>query len=132
MTSTSRNSGSGVTGGLIADVVAIAAFALFARIAHQSEDMPLTFLGWLNTLWPFLLGVAVSWIIIVSARYEGSRLVPAGLLAWLLTVAVGLAIWSVRNGGAPHWSFILVATTVSGLLMMGWRAVAAFARRRTV
>lgn len=115
---------------LTADVVAIAAFALFARIAHQTEDMPLNFAGWLSTLWPFLLGVALSWVVIAAAKWDGARLVPAGVSAWLITVVVGLGIWTVRNGEFPHWSFILVATIMSALLMLGWRVIAGVVRRR--
>ena len=40
------------------DTLAIAVFALLARIAHQTDEMPLNFTGWLSTLWPFLVGVA--------------------------------------------------------------------------
>ncbi|RSZ64709.1 DUF3054 domain-containing protein [Corynebacterium hylobatis] len=115
---------------LTADVVAIAAFALFARIAHQTDDMPLNFGGWLSTLWPFLLGVALSWVVIAAAKWDGARLVPAGVSAWLITVVVGLGIWTVRNGEFPHWSFILVATIMSALFMLGWRAIAGIVERR--
>lgn len=115
---------------LTADVVAIAAFALFARIAHQTEDMPLNFAGWLSTLWPFLLGVALSWAVIAAAKWDGARLAPAGVSAWLITVVMGLGIWTVRNGEFPHWSFILVATIMSALLMLGWRAIAGVVGRR--
>lgn len=115
---------------LTADIVAIAAFALFARIAHQTDDMPLNFAGWLSTLWPFLLGVALAWVVIATAKWDGTRLVPAGVCAWLTTVVVGLGIWTVRNGEFPHWSFILVATTMSALLMLGWRVIAGVVGRR--
>ncbi len=117
--------------GLVADVIAIAVFALLARIAHQSEDMPLSFLGWLNTLWPFLLGVLAAWALIALRRWDGTRIVPAGLSAWAVTVLIGLGIWSVRNGDIPHWSFILVATISSAVLMFGWRGLARLQHRRS-
>lgn len=115
---------------LAADVAAIAVFALFARIAHQTDDMPLNVAGWLSTLWPFLLGVALSWVLIVLARWNGARVAPAGVAAWLVTAVAGLGIWGLRNGEVPHWSFIMVAAVMSGLLMLGWRAVAAAVGRR--
>ena len=118
--------------GLIADIIAIAVFALLARIAHQSEDMPLSLLGWLNTFWPFLLGVLAAWVLIALRRWDGTRIVPAGLSAWVITVLIGLGIWSVRNGAIPHWSFILVATISSSVLMFGWRGLAQLQRRRSV
>ncbi|MDO5511251.1 DUF3054 domain-containing protein [Corynebacterium sp.] len=113
---------------LLADVVAIAAFALFARIAHQTDDMPLNVQGWLSTWWPFLLGVLVSWGLIVGLKLDGHRVFPAGIMTWAVTVVVGLGIWAVRNGALPHWSFILVATLMSGLLLLGWRGLARWSR----
>lgn len=116
---------------LIADIIATAVFALFARLAHQSDTMPLSFTGWLSTLWPFLLGGAIAWGIIIAAKWDAVRLAPAGVTAWLLTAGIGLVIWSVRNGAIPHWSFILVATLSTFVLMLGWRALAGAMRRRT-
>lgn len=112
------------------DILAIALFALFARMAHQSEDMPLNFLGWLSTLWPFLIGLVLSWVLILALKWEGRRLVPAGVSAWIITVVVGLVIWSIRNGAIPHWSFIMVATIMSGILMFAWRGLAAWGKRK--
>lgn len=117
---------------VVLDVLAIALFALLARMAHQSEDMPLNFNGWLSTLWPFLIGVALSWVLILVLKWEGRLLVPAGVSAWVITVLTGLVIWSIRNEGIPHWSFIMVATIMSGVLMLGWRGVAKVSRKVTV
>lgn len=114
----------------IADLIAIAAFALFARMAHQSDDMPFNFLGWLSTLWPFVIGVVLAWGVLALAKLDGVRVAPGGVVAWIVTVVVGLAIWGVRNGAFPHWSFILVASSVSALLMLGWRAIAGVVVRR--
>lgn len=99
---------------IAADYVAIAAFALLARAAHQSDDMPFNFSGWLSTLWPFALGVTLGWLI--------SRENKGGLI-WIVTVVTGLVIWGFRNQDIPHWSFIIVATVMSALLMLGWRGV---------
>lgn len=112
---------------IAADYVAIAAFALLARAAHQSEDMPFTFTGWLSTLWPFALGVTLGWLIV---RTDGAGLRRGGII-WVITVVTGLVIWGVRNHAVPHWSFVIVATVTSALLMLGWRAVAGrFGSRR--
>ncbi|GAB3647281.1 DUF3054 domain-containing protein [Corynebacterium nasicanis] len=109
---------------LLSDIVAIALFALLARIAHQTEEMPLNVAGWLSTWWPFLVGVLVSWAFILGLKLDAHRPFPAGVLTWAITVITGLGIWAFRHGALPHWSFILVATLMSGLLLLGWRAVA--------
>lgn len=117
----------------VADMVAIGAFGLFARIAHQTEDMPLNFLGWLNTTWPFWLGTLLAWALMwfgVTGKGSAHRL-SAALPVWLCTVVVGLLIWGLRNGDIPHWSFILVASTVSALLLWGWRAVSPMLTRKS-
>lgn len=105
---------------IAADYVAIAAFALLARAAHQSDEMPFNFSGWLSTLWPFVLGVTLGWLITRENK---------GGLIWIITVVTGLAIWGIRNGDVPHWSFIVVATAMSALLMLGWRGVAKLVKK---
>lgn len=106
------------------DAVAIALFALFARIAHQTEETPLNFITWLDTLWPFLLGVALAWMFALFALKKAK-----GWVIWLITVATGLIIWAIRNQQLPHWSFILVASVMSALLMLGWRGIARLIKR---
>lgn len=115
---------------LLLDVVAIAVFAFLARVAHQTDEMPLTVGGWVSTLWPFLLGVGAAALIGAVARWDAARVAPAGVATWAITVLVGLGIWSLRNGELPHWSFILVATIMSGLLLLGWRLIAGHRGRR--
>lgn len=106
-----------------ADLVAIALFALLARAAHRSDTMPFSFMGWLETLWPFALGVVISWAVVVAAKVPGRALFPGGVLVWLITVITGLGIWGIRHGAVPHISFIIVASSVSFVLLMGWRGV---------
>ena len=52
-----------------------------------------------------------------------------GGLIWIITVVTGLVIWGIRNGDVPHWSFIVVATAMSALLMLGWRGVAKLVKK---
>ena len=40
-----------------------------------------------------------------------------------------MALWMLVNGRLPHWSFLIVATVMSALLLFGWRAIAAFTAR---
>ena len=106
------------------DILAIVIFALLARLAHNN-DSGLTLTGWAHTAWPFLLGVIIVWgalwFNLLGARggYEFS----VGAIVWFVTVVTGLVIWSIRNSAVPHWSFILVATTMSAVLLFGWRGI---------
>lgn len=109
---------------LFFDATAIALFALFARVAHQSDDMPLSVSGWFSTMLPFLAGAFLSYLVVIlplKAHVEFIR--PAGLSVWVFAVVIGLSVWGFNNGGIPHWSFIIVATTASAILVLGWRAL---------
>jgi hypothetical protein len=47
---------------------------------------------------------------------------------WLCTVIVGMLLRKVTSAGVAG-SFIVVAATVTGLLLLGWRAIAQLGRR---
>ena len=114
---------------LVADGIAIAVFALLARIAHNTPEMPLSFVGWLDTTWPFLLGVALAWAllwfgVLPQLRNGGSgHDMASGVVVWIFAVVVGLLVWGLRHGQVPHWSFMLVATIMSAILLLGWRGI---------
>lgn len=109
---------------LLFDTISIGLFALFARIAHQSEDMPLNLNGWFNTMLPFLAGVFIAYLVVlIPAKMYAERIRPSGLIVWVLAVIVGLTFWGFNNGGIPHWSFMIVATTATAILVLGWRAL---------
>ncbi|GAA4789981.1 DUF3054 domain-containing protein [Corynebacterium canis] len=108
---------------LALDLLAIAIFGLLARAAHQTPDMPFTFLGWLDTTWPFALGVLLAHALLRVASLRRA------VVVWLTTVIVGLGIWGIRHQAFPHWSFIIVASSMSALLLFGWRGIAKLMRR---
>lgn len=107
-----------------ADIASILAFALLARIAHNSPELPLSFVGWLDTAWPFVTGIILGWILDLAKKWEPSHVAPGGVAVWLVTVITGLGIWGIRHSAFPHWSFIIVASSMSALFLLGWRAIA--------
>lgn len=112
------------------DVIAIFVFAVLARLAHNTESEPFGVFAVLDTWWPFLIGVFVGHILVSLTAKHPAHLAPGGLLVWALTAFTGLAIWSARNAAVPHWSFILVATLMSAVLLLGWRAIAPVVAKR--
>ncbi len=113
-----------VTRTIVMDFFAIFAFAVLARAAHNTEADPFTLTNILDTLWPFLIGGAIGHAICAAAKKHPLPLAPGGIIVWLATAATGLIIWAVRNGAVPHWSFIIVATVMSALLLLGVRLLA--------
>lgn len=108
------------------DAVLVVVFSTFGRGAH-SEGLGAAQV-W-GTAWPFLVGLAVGWLILlVTRRAPGS--VSSGVLVWVATVVVGMVIRGIGDGRVPHWSFIIVAATVTAVFLIGWRAIRAVGLRR--
>lgn len=115
---------------LAMDAAALLLFALLARIAHNSEELPLSLPGVLSTWWPFLIGGLIGGAVVLGIRRPPAAVSPSGIIVWIIAVVVGLGIWGIRHGQVPHISFIIVASTTSAILLLGWRAIAAASARR--
>ncbi|MEA9986753.1 MULTISPECIES: DUF3054 domain-containing protein [Subtercola] len=102
------------------DVVLVLVFVLIGRSSH-SEGFSLA--GTLTTWWPFLIGLAVGWAVSRAWRRPFGIRLP-GLSIWLLTVLVGMLLRTVSSQGVEV-SFVIVATIVIGVFLLGWRAIAA-------
>ena len=124
---------------LMKDIIAVLVFAVLARAAHGGLGLAQI----ADTFWPFAIGALVgTGIATVALRGAGGgaivgvsaarivRSVRYGVIVWLVTVLTGLAIWAARHAAVPHISFIIVATTMSGLLIVGWRAAGPLIARR--
>ena len=124
---------------LMKDIIAVLVFAVLARAAHGGLGLAQI----ADTFWPFAIGALVgTGIATVALRGANdgaivgvsaariTRSVRYGVIVWLVTVLTGLAIWAARHAAVPHISFIIVATTMSGLLLLGWRAAGMLVARR--
>ena len=110
-----------------ADLVAVVVFVLLGRVSH-GEDEALT--GVLITLWPFLCGMLVGWLVLLltGLRHVGY---PAGAILVVSTVAVGMVLrGTVSHSGTPV-SFVIAAATFLTVFYVGWRAAAHLVRSRT-
>ena len=94
-------------------------FVLLGRTSHTEG---LTLPGVLRTLWPFLVGLAVGWLVARAWR-RPAALVPTGLIIWPMCVAVAMALRAVSGQGTAG-AFIGVALAFVGLGLLGWRALA--------
>lgn len=104
------------------DAVLVLVFALVGRASH-GEGL----LGVLTTWWPFLGGLAIGWLVLRAWR-SPRRIVWTGIGVWLCTVAGGMLL-RLASGQGVQPSFIIVATIVLGLFLLGWRAIALLAAR---
>jgi hypothetical protein len=106
------------------DLVLVVVFAIIGRASHGEA---LTLGGVLLTGWPFfvgcLLGSVLAGVLLrLPWLYEG-------LLVWLTTVVLGMFLRGITGGGMAA-GFLIVATLVLAFLLIGWRMLAALARRR--
>lgn len=102
-----------------ADVICVTVFSAIGRRSHAEG---LTVAGIAETAWPFLAGTAAGWLIARGWRRPLS-LTPTGLTVWVCTIVVGMLLRKVSAAGTAA-SFIVVASVATGVLLLGWRAVA--------
>ena len=112
---------------LVLDVLLVLVFAGVGRASHD-EAGPV--LGALVTAWPFLVGTAVGWLVVRAVRRVWPIDVPPGVTVWFATVLVGMLLRQAIGSGTAA-SLVVVASVVLALFLLGWRAVGAYALRRT-
>ncbi len=100
---------------------------LFCAAGRRSHDEGLNVAGIATTAWPFLSGTALGWLLSQAWR-RPSAVYPTGVVVWLSTVAIGMLLRKVTSAGVAG-SFVVVAATVTAVLLLGWRAIAQFGRR---
>jgi Protein of unknown function (DUF3054) len=112
---------------LAVDVIAV---LVFCALGRRSHDEGLNLGGVATTAWPFLSGTVVGWLVSRAWR-RPTAVAPTGLIVWLCTVVVGMLLRKASSAGVAA-SFVVVAASVTAVLLLGWRAVAGLALRRHV
>lgn len=102
-------------------VVDIACVLLFCAIGRRSHAEGITLDGVAQTAWPFLSGTAAGWLLSRGWR-RPTALVPTGVTVWVVTVIVGMLLRKASSQGVAT-SFVVVASLVTAVLLLGWRAL---------
>jgi len=110
---------------LAVDVVAV---LVFCAVGRRSHDEGLNVTGIAVTAWPFLTGTVVGWLVSRGWR-RPTAVAPTGVVVWLSTVVIGMLLRKATSAGVAA-SFVVVATTVTALLLLGWRVAAGLTLRR--
>jgi hypothetical protein len=111
-------------GWLGVDVVCV---LVFCAIGRRSHDEGINVAGIATTAWPFLSGTVLGWLISQAWR-RPTTLVPTGVVVWLCTVVVGMLLRKAASAGVAA-SFVVVASLVTAVLLLGWRAAMGLASR---
>ncbi|QKT13326.1 DUF3054 domain-containing protein [Rhodococcus sp. W8901] len=112
----------------VVDIVLVLAFAAAGRSSHEEAVLS----GLLTTAWPFLVGLAVGWLItflLYHDKFDAVLAFPTGVIVWVSTLVLGMLLRVVSDQGTA-FSFILVAASFLGLFLIGWRAIYQTVRRR--
>lgn len=100
------------------DVVAIMVFVFIGRRNH---DEGTTLGGVVRVAAPFLIGLAVGWI--VARAWKAPISTTTGMVIWPVAVAVGMLLRRAAFHNGTALAFIIVASLFTGLLLVGWRAL---------
>ena len=113
----------------LAAVIDVAGVVLFVLIGRSSHSEDLTSIDTLDTLWPFLAGLLVGWVLTLAWLRPLAILWP-GIPIWIITVAAGM-LFRASAGQGVDFAFVVVATVFLGIFLVGWRLIAMpIARRR--
>jgi len=110
----------------VIDVILVVVFCAIGRRSHEEAN---AIAGLVSTAWPFLGGLAAGWIAAVRLHAEPIGLYPFGVSVWFGAVAGGMVL-RVLGGQGTAFSFIIVASIVLAIFLLGWRALAALVLRR--
>jgi len=108
-----------------ADVVAILVFVAIGRRSHDETGNAVV--GALRVAAPFLIGLAAGWA--VARAWRRPMAVTTGLVIWPVTAIVGMLLRRTVFDRGTALSFVIVATIVTGVFLIGWRAIVAIVDR---
>jgi len=112
----------------LAFVADLALVVVFCTIGRRSHAEGLTLAGIAETAWPFLSGTLVGWLLARAWRAP-TAVAPTGVIVWVSTIVVGILLRKATSQGVAA-SFIVVASLVTALLLLGWRVLAGVIRKR--
>jgi peptidoglycan/LPS O-acetylase OafA/YrhL len=112
-------------GWLTVDVISVLVFCALGRRSH-SEGLTVT--GVATTAWPFLTGTLIGWLVSRGWR-RPTAVAPTGVIVWVCTVAVGMLLRKASSASVAA-AFIVVAASVTAVLLLGWRVAAGLMLRR--
>lgn len=109
---------------IIVDAVLVTVFALLGRLSHQEDAA-----GVMLTAWPFLVALVVGHLLaaLLPGRPRKPWGIGWGVVVWIVTVAGGMGL-RVASGDTAEAPFVIVATLMLLVFLVGWRAIAAILR----
>jgi hypothetical protein len=113
---------------VVAAMVDIVAIVVFVAIGRRNHDEGETVDAIFTVAAPFLIALTVGWI--AARAWTRPMQVEKAFIIWPITVALGMVLRNLVFDRGTALPFIIVATVVTGVFLVGWRMLAAVAERR--
>jgi len=110
------------------DAAAIVVFAAVGRANHDEGILGHAGRGLATTVWPFLVGAAIGWII-AKGWTKPCAWRPTGVIVWASTLVGGMVL-RVASGQGVEVTFVIVAGLVLAAFLVGWRVISGLLAKR--
>ena len=107
------------------DVFSVTLFVAVGRREHERDS---AIAGLIDTAAPFLLALALAWIVLRAWRRPTDWRTGVGI--WAITVAAGMLLRNLVFDDGTATSFVIVATAFLALFLVGWRVAYRLLERR--
>lgn len=110
---------------LLVDAVLVLVFAAIGRASHQEDPA-----GFFLTVWPFLVALLLGHAaaLLLPGRPRRPWSLSWGAVVWAVTVVGGMLL-RLLSGDTAEVPFVIVATLVLAVFLLGWRGLTALVRR---
>ena len=94
---------------------------LFVAVGRRNHNESAGISGVIEVALPFLIALVCSWV--VSRAWKKPDATKNGVVIWLVTVVLGLLLRNLIFDRGTATPFIIVATVVLGVLLVGRRLI---------
>ena len=94
---------------------------LFVAVGRRNHDESTGVSGVVEVALPFLIALVCSWV--VSRAWRKPDATKNGVVIWLVTVVLGLLLRNLIFDRGTATPFVIVATVVLGVLLVGRRLI---------
>jgi hypothetical protein len=103
---------------------------LFVAVGRREHERASTLTGLIETAAPFLIALALAWVVFRAWRRPTEW--RTGLGIWAVTLTAGMLLRNLVFDDGTATSFVIVAAAFLALFLVGWRlAFGLFERRST-
>ncbi len=108
------------------DVFSVTLFVSIGRREHERDS---AIAGLIDTAAPFLLALALAWLVLRAWRRPTEWRTGVGI--WAITLVGGMLLRNLVFGDGTATSFVIVAASFLALFLVGWRVAFGLIERRS-